>query len=69
MTHQKEVQVNADCYIYESQGIFRMPEPWLVKYLGPEMHYEVVLCPHILPKSCSRIKANALSQDLFESCD
>ena len=31
--------------------------------------YEVVLCPHILPKSCSRVKADALSQDLFESCD
>ena len=69
MAHQKEVQVNADRYIYESRGIFRMPEWWLGKYLRPEMHYEVVLCPHILPKSCSRVKADALSQDLFESCD
>ena len=46
-----------------------MPERWLGKYLGPEMHYEVALCPHILPKSCSRVKANTLLQDLFESCD
>ena len=41
----------------------------LVKYLGPKMHYQVMLCPHILPKSCSRVKADALSQDLFESCN
>ena len=68
MAHQKEVQMNADHYIYESRGIFRMPEWWLGKYLRPEMHYKVVLCPHILPKSCSRVKADALLQDLFESC-
>ena len=61
--------MNTDCYIYKSGGIFRMPERWLGKYLGPKMCYEVVLCPHILPKSCSRVKADALSQDLFESCD
>ena len=46
-----------------------MPEQWLGKYLGPEMCYKVALCPGILPKSCSRVKADALSQDLFESCD
>ena len=46
-----------------------MPERWLGKYLGPEMRYEVVLCPHILPKSCSRVKTNVLLQDLLESCD
>ena len=46
-----------------------MPEWWLGKYLGPEMHYEVALCPHILPKSFSRVKADALLQDLFESCN
>ena len=69
MAHQKEVQVNTDCYIYESRGIFRMPEQWLGKYLGPEMCCEVVLCPHILSKSCSRVKADALLQDLFESCN
>ena len=62
MAHQKEVQVNTDRYIYKLPGIFRMPERWLGKYLRPEMHYEAVLCPHILP-------ADALSQDLFESCD
>ena len=69
MAHQKEVQVNADRYIYKSQGIFRMPERWLGKYLGPKMCYKAVLCPHILPKSCSRVKNDALSQDLLESCD
>ena len=69
MANQKEVQVNADHYIHESQGIFRMPERWLGKYLGPIMHYEAVLCPHILPKSCSRVKADVLSQDLFKCCD
>ena len=68
MVHQEEVQVNADRYIYELQGIFRMPEPWLGKCLGPEMRYEVVLCFHILPKSCSKVKADPLSQDLLKSC-
>ena len=61
--------MNADRYIYESRGILRMPEQWLGKYLRPEMHNEVVSCPHILPKSCSKVKADVLSQDLFESCD
>ena len=61
--------MSTDHYIYKSQGIFRMPERWLGKYLGPEMHYKVVSSPHILPKSCSKVKADALSQDLFESCD
>ena len=46
-----------------------MPEQWLGKYLGPEMCYEVVLCPHILPKSCSKVKADVLSHNLFESCN
>ena len=69
MAHQKEVQMNTDRYIYKSQGIFRMPEQWLRKYLRPEMHYKVVLCPRILPKSFSKVKADALLQDLFESCD
>ena len=68
MVHQEDVQVNADRYIYESWGILRMPEPRLGKCLRPKMHYEVVLCPHILPKSCSKAKASALSQDLLESC-
>ena len=60
MAHQKEVQVSADHYIYKMRGIFRMHEWWLGKYLGPKMHYEAVLCPHILPKSCSRVKTDAL---------
>ena len=61
--------MNTDRYIYKLRGIFRMPEWWLGKYLGPKMCYEVVLCTHILPKSCSKVKADALSQDLFEFCN
>ena len=68
MAHQEEVQKNSDCYIYELQGIFRMPEPLLGKCLGSEMHYKAVLCPHILPRSSSRVKPDVLLQDLFESC-
>ena len=69
MAHKEEVQKNSDCYIYESQGIFRMPEPLLGKCLGSEMHYKAVLCPHILPRSSSRVKPDVLLQDLFESCN
>ena len=30
------------------------------------MRYEVALHSHILPKTCSKVKSNALSQDLFD---
>ena len=46
-----------------------MPDPRLGKCLRPEMCYEAVLCPNILPKSCSRVKPDVLLQDLFESCN
>ena len=68
MAHQKEGQKNSDHYIYELQGIFRIPELQLGKCLKPEMHYEAVLCTHILPKCCSKVKPDALLWDLFESC-
>ena len=30
------------------------------------MHYEVMLRPHILPKTCSKVESNALLQNLFD---
>ena len=30
------------------------------------MHYEVTLHPHIVPKTCSKVKSDALLQDLFD---
>ena len=30
------------------------------------MRYEVMLCPHILPKTCSKVKSGVLSQNLFD---
>ena len=30
------------------------------------MHYEVALCPHILPRTRSKVESDALSQDLFD---
>ena len=30
------------------------------------MHYEVMLHPHILPKTCSKVESDALSQNLFD---
>ena len=29
------------------------------------MHYEVMLRPHILPKTCSKVESDELSQNLF----
>ena len=30
------------------------------------MRYEVILHPHILPKTCSKVEFDALSQNLFD---
>ena len=30
------------------------------------MHYEVMLRPHILPKICSKVESDVLSQNLFD---
>ena len=30
------------------------------------MHYKVMLHPHILPKTCSKVESDVLSQNLFD---